>query len=86
MPPNFMKTNRNCSPSFGASSDKLSVATTSNLTATTNLNQTNSNTNIGRVDKQLCFPSEPSDVLRNSKMIISVKPVVEEDFDSENGK
>ena len=57
MPPNFSNkntndNNNNCSSSIATSSDKLSVATSSNLTATTSLNQTISNThmNVSRVN------------------------------------
>ena len=105
MPPNFsvfahqhrndLKNNRNCSSSIGTSSDKLSVATSSNLTATTHLNQTNSNSNIGRnsagMEKQACYLPECNsgtdcDVSRNSKVMVQSINPVEEDTDTDNGK
>lgn len=73
MPPNLNK--RHCSPSIDVNSDKLSL-TNSNLTATTNLNQTASHSNIVR--------DEDMDISRNSKVLITVNPIDEEDTDIEN--
>ena len=80
MPPNLSITNkRHCSPSIDAnSSDKLSLMTNSNLTATTNLNQTTSNSNIGRDDD--------IDILRNSKVLITINQVDQEEDQLNNNK
>ena len=68
------------------SSANVSSATISNLTATTNLNQTSSSSHMGR-DKQLCFSNESNsatdcDTSRNSRLLITVNPISEQEDNS----
>ena len=65
MPPNCStfqrqpRNNRNCSSSIAISSDKLSETTSSNLTATTSLNQTNSSTNMNHTSQVIGSDKQP---------------------------